>query len=471
MVSSGYSSSSHRHQHGWVVTPLPFIRVASGEHAEMTDKLVIQGKRPLVGSVTISGAKNSVLKLMAAALLTEQQVTLTNVPNLTDVQVMASLLEKLGRTVQFDTANSTLTIMAGQATCLAAPYELVSKMRASFNVLGALLGRYGQAKVPLPGGCSIGKRGVDQHIKGLLALGATLDMEHGFVTATAIRLKGAKIVLDMPSVGATENILLAAVHAEGASIVSNVAQEPEIVDLVTCLNAMGADITGAGTGTLIINGVTPGQLHGITYEVMPDRIEAGTFIAAVAGAGGDVTLNKVRPDHLDAVLDKVQSMGVTLDLLSPTTLRVVRDAETTLKATSIHTTFYPGFPTDMQAPLMTLLTVAEGTSMVAETVYENRFRHVSELRRMGATIELKNDVAVVTGVLQLSGAQVKAHDLRAGAAMVVAGLMAEGETQLFNLSHLDRGYENLCQKLQALGAGIDRIPLAEDEESFQTVQV
>lgn len=434
----------------------------------VTEKLIVQGGVPLRGELRISGAKNSVLKLMAAALLTHEAVRITNVPDLSDVTVMSEVLTRLGR--QVTRTGQTLDIAAGEATSLEAPYELVSKMRASFNTLGALLGRYGRARIPLPGGCSIGKRGVDQHIKGLLALGAEVEMEHGYVDARTTGLIGTKIVLDMPSVGATENILLAATLAEGSTILSNAAQEPEIIDLANFLNAMGADIAGAGTREIIINGVSRDALKGVTYEVMPDRIEAATYMTAVIATNGDAVLTHMHPEHLDAVIDKLQGMGGRIDLIGPTSLRVQGPASGRLVAQPLLTTFYPGFPTDLQAPLMTLLSIADGVSMVTETVYENRFRHVGELRRMGATIELQNDVAVVTGVAQLSGAPVKAHDLRAGAAMVVAGLVADGTTSIYNLTHLDRGYERLVGKLQQLGGRLERVPL-DELESKQVAEV
>jgi UDP-N-acetylglucosamine 1-carboxyvinyltransferase len=347
----------------------------------MTEKLIIHGQTPLRGELRISGAKNSALKLISAALMTHQAVRITNVPDLSDVSVMAEVLTRLGRKVAWQ--GNILDIEAGEATTVEAPYELVSKMRASFNTLGALLGRYGHARIPLPGGCSIGKRGIDQHIKGLLALGAEIDMDHGYVEAKADTLKGAKIVLDMPSMGATENIILAAALAHGSTVLSNAAQEPEIIDLANFLNAMGADVQGAGTSEVIINGVPRDSLKGITYEVMPDRIEAATYMAAIIATQGDAVLTHMRPDHLDCVIDKLQAMGGRIDIISPTSVRVRGPESGRLVAQPLMTTFYPGFPTDLQAPLMTLLVIAEGVSMVTETVYENRFRHVGELRRMG----------------------------------------------------------------------------------------
>jgi UDP-N-acetylglucosamine 1-carboxyvinyltransferase len=436
----------------------------------VSDKLLIDGGQPLSGEVFISGAKNSVLKLMAAALLSPHPLHLSNVPNLSDVAVMSQVLEALGRTVQRP-ESGLLTIEAGEATCWKAPYELVSKMRASFNVLGALLSRYGYARVPLPGGCSIGKRGVDQHVKGFVALGAEVTMDHGFVEVKGEQLKGANIVLDMPSVGATENILLASIFAEGTTILSNAAQEPEIADLANCLNAMGAEILGAGTSEITIHGVLRTAMREASYEVMPDRIEAATYMAAIVGTRGDALVHRVRPEHLSAVLSKLEGMGARLEMIAPTTMRVQGPPQgEAFKPVSLLTTFYPGFPTDLQAPLMTLLATAEGTSMVSETIYENRFMHVGELKRMGAHIEVQGDVAVITGVAKLMGAPVKAYDLRAGAALVIAALMAEGYTSLYNLYHLDRGYDQLVEKLQGLKASIRRLPL-EESESKQVAEI
>jgi UDP-N-acetylglucosamine 1-carboxyvinyltransferase len=429
----------------------------------MLEKYSIQGGHRLEGTVRVSGAKNSVLKLMAAALLTDDEVVLTNVPALTDVTVMAEVLAALGRRVSHGVG--TLTIHAGECSSTEAPYELVSKMRASFNVLGALLGRYGQASVPLPGGCSIGKRGVDQHIKGLEALGAVLEMEHGTIHAKAPRLQGCHISLDMPSVGATENILLASTLATGTTTLSNAAQEPEIADLCHFLNAMGAMIQGMGTSQLVITGVGKHQLHGTSYSVLPDRIEAATFMLAATATAGDVVIEAMNLQDIAMPADKLAAMGATITSLGGNRVRVHRDPQQRLKATSFVTSFYPSFPTDLQSPFMSLLTVAEGVSMISETIYENRFKHVGELNRMGANVQVQNDIAVVTGVERLSGASVKAYDLRAGAAMVLAALMAEGESQVFNLNHIDRGYEAFHTKLANLGASIIRMPLTEKEQA------
>jgi len=424
-------------------------------------KLVVEGQSPLEGRIRVSGAKNSVLKLMAAALISEKQTTITSVPALTDVTVMAKVLQSLGRKVTVDKDHWTLH--EGSITNNEPPYQLVSKMRASFNVLGALIGRYREAQVPLPGGCSIGKRGVDIHIKGLQALGVDIHVEHGIVYAKAPHLKGTFFTLDMPSVGATENLLLASVLADGTTVLSNVAQEPEIQDLVGFLNAMGCRISGAGTSELSIEGVTPKALRSLEYAVMPDRIECASFIACVLSAGGDVLVENARYQHIGAVMNKFRDMGAIIETAGDTVLRVIKDPKTRLTATDVVTNFYPGFPTDLQSPIMALASIAEGVSMVSETIYENRFKHVGELNRMGANILVKGDIAVVTGVPALSGASVKCHDLRAGMAMVIASLGAEGYSSIYNLKHLDRGYEHLHDKLTNIGARIKRLPLDEAE--------
>ncbi|XVJ52388.1 MAG: UDP-N-acetylglucosamine 1-carboxyvinyltransferase [Vampirovibrio sp.] len=424
-------------------------------------KLLIQGQYPLSGRVRVSGAKNSVLKLMAAALISEEATTIRNVPALSDVTVMAKVLRSLGREVELN--GSVCYLHAGAVRNTEAPYALVSKMRASFNVLGALIGRYRTAQVPLPGGCSIGKRGVDIHIKGLQALGVDIHVEHGVVSADASRLKGAYFSLDMPSVGATENLLLACVLAPGQSVLSNVAQEPEIEDLAHFLNAMGCRIDGAGTSTLTIEGVDPQYLKPVDYAVMSDRIECASFVACVLSAGGDVYVDEAPIRQMTAVLAKFKEMGGHLDYIDEKTLRVSRDLGQRLQATDVVTNFYPGFPTDLQSPMMALMSQAQGVSMMSETIYENRFKHVGELNRMGANIQVKGDVAIVSGVPQLSGASVKSHDLRAGMAMVIAALGAEGHSSIYNLKHLDRGYECLHEKLVGLGCRIKRVPLDETE--------
>jgi len=421
----------------------------------LTEKLIIHGGKALRGEVEISSAKNSVLKLMAAALLTGDSVELRNVPHLSDVAVMTQVLKYLGCDVD-QQDDDRLYIQARNITSHEAPYDLVRKMRASFDVLGSLLGRFGEARVALPGGCSIGKRSVDLHVKGLIALGAEVEINHGYVEAKATKLVGTEILLDTPSVGATENIMLAATMAEGSTILSNAAQEPEIMDLANFLNAMGADISGAGTNELVINGVKPGSLHGTTYSVMPDRIEAATYLMAAAGTRGEITVNNVLPVHLSSLTHKLMEMGADIEMPTPNSLHLRCDGR--LQAQNIVTQPYPGFPTDLQAPFMTLLTISEGVSIVKETIYENRFKQVGELKRMGADISVERDVAVITGVEHLSGAEVNAHDLRAGAAMVIAGIQAKDTTVVYDLHHLDRGYENLVEKLQGIGADIHRVP-------------
>ena len=418
----------------------------------MNETLKVTGGHRLTGDVTVSGAKNSVLKLMAAALLSTQPVRLTNVPRLSDVDTMTEVLRHLGCRVTF--ADGTLEIDACNLTNVEAPFELVSRMRASFNVLGPLMGRFCEARVSLPGGCSIGKRGVDFHVAGLQSMGATVEIVHGFVEAKASRLTGCPIALDLPSMGATENLMVAAVLAEGSTTISNAAQEPEIVDLASFLNAMGADISGAGTHEITIHGVAPETLRAVDYTVMPDRIEAATFMLAAAATRGDVTLQQVHPAHLQSLILKLGDMGATISTPAPTSLRIVADRR--LASQNVVTLPYPGFPTDLQAPMTAVLATAEGTSIVRETIYENRFRHVGNLKRMGADIQHEGNVAVITGVQSLSGAQVEASDLRAGAALVIAGLQAHGETEILNLDHLDRGYEALETKLTALGAQIRR---------------
>lgn len=420
----------------------------------LPEKLIIQGGHRLEGDVHITGAKNSVLKLMAAALLTDKPVELTNVPQLSDVSVMMEVIRQLGCDVRQD--ENHLFLHAKALTSYTAPYELVCKMRASFNVLGALIGRLGQAKVSLPGGCSIGKRNIDLHVKGLLALGADVEINHGYVEASAKELVGTEILLDTPSVGATENIMLAAVLAKGATIISNAAQEPEIIDLAHFLNSIGADISGAGTNEIVINGVSPKDMTGTQFAVMPDRIEAATYLIAAAGTGGSVTVKNILPVHLSSLTHKLSEMGADVTLPTPNSLKVA--VHQRLSAQNIVTQPYPGFPTDLQAPFMTLLTTADGVSIVKETIYENRFKQVGELKRMGADIQVERDVAVVTGVEQLSGAQISAHDLRAGAAMVIAAVMAKGQSEIYDLHHLDRGYELLVEKLSGIGADISRAP-------------
>jgi len=419
------------------------------------DKLLIRGGRELRGEVLISGAKNAALPELCAALLTAQPVTLRNVPRLQDVATMLKLIRNMGVNAEVS-EDGTVRIDAGPLHAPEAPYELVKTMRASVLALGPLLARFGRARVSLPGGCAIGSRPVDQHIKGLEAMGAEIAVEHGYMIASLAkgrtRLKGARITTDMVTVTGTENFLMAASLAEGETILENAAQEPEIPDLAEMLIKMGAQIEGHGTSRIRIQGVE--ALHGCDHQVVADRIEAGTFLCAVAAAGGDVVLKHGRADHLDAVIEKLQAAGATVTALADG-IRV--QAHGRMQAQSFRTTEYPGFPTDMQAQFMTLNCIAQGAAKVTETIFENRFMHVNELVRLGAKIQIDGKVAVIEGVERLSGATVMATDLRASASLVIAGLVAEGETVVDRIYHLDRGYDRMEAKLAGLGADIERI--------------
>lgn len=414
------------------------------------DKLIITGGRRLNGEISISGAKNAALPILCAALLTDEPVTLRNVPALNDISTTLRLLADLGVKISQEDGG-VVHLQADQITSLEASYELVKTMRASILVLGPLLARFGQAKVSLPGGCSIGQRPVDQHIKGLTALSADIAVEHGFVVASAPRLKGAPIVTDMVTVGGTEQFLMAAALAEGQTVLENAAREPEVVDLAEMLISMGARISGHGTDRIVIDGVT--SLHGTDYTVVPDRIEAGSFLCAVGATGGDIMLRNAAPDTMGATLDKLIDAGLSIET-GPDWIHAVMNARP--KAVGFRTREYPGFPTDMQAQLLALNTVAEGTAFVVENIFENRYMHVPELIRMGADIELDGHTAVINGVTQLMGAKVMATDLRASASLVIAGLAATGETTIDRIYHLDRGYEKMEDKLQAVGADIRR---------------
>ena len=418
------------------------------------ERLVINGGNRLEGRVKISGAKNAVLPIIAATLLGEGQPSrLEEVPNLEDVHTISQVLEAMGIGAKFDENEHALAIDATGLNCWEAPYELVRKMRASFLVMGPLLARLGHARISLPGGCAIGTRPIDLHLKGFEALGAKIEIGHGFIDASAPNgLKGARIYLDFPSVGATENIIMAAALAEGTTILENPAQEPEIIDLANFLNVMGAKVRGAGTNVIKIEGVD--HLHGAVYTVIPDRIEAGTYMVAAAMTGGDVYIENAICEHLKPVIAKLKEAGAIIE----EDVDVVRvRADKRLKAVDIKTMPYPGFPTDMQAQFMAMLAVSEGVGMVTETVFENRFMHVDELKRMGATIKIDGRTSLVEGVESLTGCQVKATDLRAGAAMVLAGLVAEGTTYVGYIHHIDRGYDRLVEKLLALGADIKRV--------------
>ncbi|MDF2545669.1 MAG: UDP-N-acetylglucosamine 1-carboxyvinyltransferase [Anaerosolibacter sp.] len=413
-------------------------------------KIIVEKSAPLKGTVKVSGAKNSVLPIIAASLLAQENCVLEDIPGLKDVEVICDVLGALGAKVNSN-HKGIIEINASKLHDIEAPYELIRKMRASFLVMGPLLARKGKARIALPGGCAIGTRPIDLHLKGFQALGAKIELGHGYVEASADRLIGSKVYLDFPSVGATENIMMAATMAEGTTIIENVAEEPEIVDLANFLNSIGAKIKGAGTDTIKIQGVK--ELGGSRHTVIPDRIEAGTFMIAAAITGGDVTVLNALPDHLKPITAKLRECGMTIDEFDDN-IRVRANGKSL--STDIKTLPYPGFPTDMQAQFMSLLTVAQGTSVVIETVFENRFMHVDELKRMGANIKIEGRSAVVQGVDRLQGAQVKATDLRAGAALILAGMVADGPTEISDIYHVDRGYVEIEEKLRALGAKIQR---------------
>lgn len=418
------------------------------------EKLIIHGGHELHGRVKISGAKNAVLPIIAATLLAQDKpCVLDEVPYLNDVCTIAEVLRQLGAKVDFNRQQHTLFVDSTVLKTVDAPYDLVRKMRASFVIMGPLLARYGKAKISMPGGCAIGTRPIDLHLKGFEALGAEIEIGHGFISATAPNgLKGTSIYLDFPSVGATENIIMAACMAEGQTILENAAQEPEIIDLANFLNIMGAKIRGAGTNVIKITGVP--KLIGHNYTIIPDRIEAGTYMVAVAMTGGDIYIENAISEHLKPVIAKLNEAGVKIEE-DIDGIRVGCNKRP--KAIDIKTLPYPGFPTDMQAQFMAMLTIADGTGLVTETVFENRFMHVDELKRMGACIKVDGRTSIVEGVPSLNGCQVKATDLRAGAAMVLAGLVANGETEVSYIHHIDRGYDNLVEKLCGLGADICRV--------------
>ena len=421
------------------------------------DKLLIEGGTRLEGEAAISGAKNAALPLLCAALLTREPLTLTNVPNLNDVGTMLKLLEQMGVKVQREVALTgpeglSVTLDASGLDNPVAPYELVKTMRASILVLGPLVARCGEAKVSLPGGCAIGARPVDQHIKGLSAMGAEVAVEHGYVHAKVPRLKGARLFTDMVTVTGTENLMMAACLADGETIIENAAREPEVVDLANCLVAMGAQISGAGSDVIRIRGVA--RLHGTTHRIMPDRIETGTYLCAAAVTGGHVRLTGTTSCYLDSVVDKLMDAGC--DIKSERDAIVLK-APPKLTSVSLRTSPYPAFPTDMQAQFMAVNCVADNTAVIRETIFENRFMHAVELIRLGADIKIDGNTAVVKGVERLEGATVMATDLRASASLVIAGLVAQGETLIERIYHLDRGYEKLDQKLTALGAKVRRV--------------
>jgi len=415
------------------------------------DKLLIEGGRPLHGEARVSGAKNAALPILCAGLLTAEPLVLRNVPRLNDIRTMQSLLTQMG--VRCETRDdATVALDAARIDWPLAPYELVKTMRASILALGPLLARCGEARVSLPGGCAIGLRPVDQHVKGLQAMGADIVTEHGYMIVRAPRLTGARICMDLVTVTGTENIMMAATLARGTTVIENAAREPEVVDLALCLTAMGAKIQGAGSDTITIDGVE--RLHGARHAVMPDRIETGTFLVAAAATGGSVTLRNVRPQILDAVLDKLREAGAHVTAESDGIRLAANGA---LNAVNVRTAPYPAFPTDMQAQFMALDAIARGTGIVTETIFENRFMHVQELLRLGADIEVEGNTAIVKGVPKLTGANVMATDLRASACLVIAGLIADGETTIDRIYHLDRGYEKIEEKLSGLGARIRRV--------------
>jgi UDP-N-acetylglucosamine 1-carboxyvinyltransferase len=420
----------------------------------MMDKFVIRGGNPLLGTIKISGAKNSALPCMAAAILTEDEVVLENIPQVRDIETERKLLESMGAEVElgYGRAQHRTSIRCAVLSDPVAKYEIVKTMRASSLVLGPLIARTGMARVAMPGGCAIGGRPIDLHIKGLEAMGATITQEHGYLEARAERLKGAHIVFDKITVTGTEDLLMAAALAEGESLFENCAREPEVTDLVALLNAMGAQIEGAGTSTIRIKGVA--KLHGARHRINPDRIEAGTFLIAGAITGGDLNIDCCNPEHLGALLGKLEQCGVKLDV-GKENVRVHSGGK--LQAADISTEEYPGFPTDMQAQFMTLLTQAEGTSVVTENIFENRFMHVGELNRMGANISVSGRTATIRGGAQLQSAAVMCSDLRASAALVLAALVADGESILDRVYHMDRGYEHMEEKLRGVGAQIRRM--------------
>ena len=432
----------------------------------MADKYKIQGGNQLKGEVLIGGAKNSVLKLMASAVLAKGETKIYNVPELTDVGIMLEVINGLGVKTYHNKEEKSVTIDATDITSITAQYEYVSKMRASFIILGALVSRCKEAIVALPGGCAIGERRVDFHIKGLESLGAKIKIENGYVHAKAAKLVGTDIYLDIPSVGATENLMLASILAEGSTRIQNAAQEPEIIDLANFLNTMGADVVGAGTSEIVINGVKQEDLHPIEYTTIPDRIEAGTFMSAVAGTRGKAIIRNVYPAHLTFFTDKLIKMGANIKLIEPTAIEV--SCKNRMNSVNFVTQPYPGFPTDLQSMAMVLLSMANGVGIITESLYENRFMQVQHLLRMGADIHQDRNHAIIKGVKRLTGATVAASDLRAGASLVVAGLMANGTTIVENLHHVDRGYERFDEKLRALGGNIIRY---NDESANEELRV
>ena len=440
-------------------TGLPGVRGAN------LKKYVINGGRPLYGKVNISGAKNAAVAIIPAALLVEGACRIENLPQISDVSLLLNMLQEVDANVR--TVNkTTMEIDATHIVNRAIPYEIGRKIRASYYLVGALLGRFGWAEVPLPGGCDLGGRPIDQHIKGWTALGATVEVKNGYICATTNgqRLKGTHIYLDIASVGATMNLMLAAALAEGQTIIENVAKEPHIVDLANFLNSMGADITGAGTDVIKIRGVE--KLHGGEYSIIPDQIEAGTYMAAVAAAGGEVRVCNVIPKHMECITSKLAEMGVEIEEDGDT--MIVRRGGQRLQRANIKTMPYPGFPTDMQPQIAAVLCLAEGTSVLTEGVWANRYRYTEEFRRLGANIQVDGKIAIIEGVEKLSGAPMEACDLRAGAAMIIAGLAAEGVSEITNIKHIERGYEDIIEKLSGIGADIKVVEVPDPVVSANT---
>lgn len=412
------------------------------------ERIIVKKSLGLQGNIKVDGSKNSILPILAATLLSDEECIIHDIPYLQDVHIMCKLLEVLGAKVE-KTGNNTLKIKAENIATCEAPYELISKMRASFLVMGPLLTRCSNAKVYMPGGCAIGSRPIDLHLKGFKYLGAEIKSENGYVNASSDKLTGNDIYLDFPSVGATENIIMAATLAEGETTLENAAEEPEIVDLANFINSMGGNIVGAGTKTIRIRGVK--KLHKTEHTVIPDRIEAGTYMVAAAATGGDVTVENVVSSHLQPVIAKLREAGVKVEEYDD---KIRVSSSGIIKPVDIKTLPYPGFPTDMQAQFMAMLAIAEGTSIIHETIFENRFMHANELSRMGVNVKIEGSSAVLIGKSELSGAKVKATDLRAGAALIIAGLLADGETEITEIFHIKRGYANIIEKLQKIGANI-----------------
>lgn len=415
-------------------------------------KLLIEGGYKLQGQVDISGFKNAAVAIIPAAILAGDKCIIENLPNIRDVYVLEKILNHIGAEAEFDGETKIMNVDSSKIDKCDLPYELAKELRASYYLLGAALGRFKKARVAYPGGCNIGSRPIDQHIKGFEALGAKIDIDHGVIQVEADELIGAEIYLDVVSVGATINIMMAACMAKGKTVIENAAKEPHVVDVANFLNAMGANIRGAGTDVIKIRGVE--KMHGCTYSVIPDQIEAGTYMIMAAATKGDVVVNNVISKHLEPVIAKLREMGITVEE-NDESIRVTREGK--LKKANVKTLVYPGFPTDLQQPMSALLTMAEGTSIVTETIYEGRFKHVGELKRMGADVKIEGKVAVIQGIENLSGTRVSATDLRAGASLIVAGLMAKGRTEIDNVYHIDRGYESIEEKLASLGAKIKRI--------------